>query len=341
MDKEVPYHRGRNDLHRAEQVANNVFAANLLYAVVVSVLLLLAAIYLGQTSHEQIYVDFVLFLPSTFSSTKFNMFYEERLVVNKRSYLLSTTRVLYQATSAIFGVGFAFLCGLRGLFIGLFIADIITVTFLLYAVKKVPAIRISPAMTWQLIKIGLPIMLIGLAFLLLVSIDRLIIFAMLSREMLGYFGIATIISGLIYGTLADMSHDNFPSDNGKNGGSSRHLASQDLSAGTYCAVLLPYSILDRRLVSQHSFAPQIFLPAYLPALTVAKILLLGSFFISQLMTVWLVCVAMNKERPLLCVIAAAVALNGLFSYSFISLGLGIDGVAVGRRRLFCLQRRGD
>jgi O-antigen/teichoic acid export membrane protein len=72
-----------------------------------------------------------------------------------------------------------------------------------------------------------------------------------------------------------------------------------------------------------------FLPDYIPALSVVKILVLGAFFISIGSIPTMICVALNKQVKIVFLFLAAISINAILSYLFIHFGLGISGVAVG------------
>lgn len=330
MIREVPYHRGRKEPATADQIVNNVFSINILYAAIVGIVLLLTAVYLGQANYERIYIDFVLFLAIHIFLDKLLIFYYTWLIVNKDSILLSKAKVLYQFAGAIFSVSFIYLYGLRGLFLGLFLADVITMLFLLHAVRQIPKIQLSKAVLAKVIKVGLPIMLIGLALLLLTSVDRIVIVAMLSEEMLGYFSIATILCGLVYLTLGDVIDVIFfPRLMEKLGVSSdvaqlkKYLVEPTIITAYFVPLLIGILFLSIHLPLTY------LLPEYIPAINVSKTLILGSFFFCVLNMSLLVCIALNKQVKVLFLSLAIVAVNGAFSYFFIRLGWGIDGVAIG------------
>jgi O-antigen/teichoic acid export membrane protein len=330
MTKEVPYYRGRSEQTTADGIVNNVFTANMAYAVGVGVLLMLAALYLIQANFEQIYIDFVLFLAVHIFLDKLILFYYTWLVVDKNSILLSKSRVVYQLSGAIFSVAFVYLYGLRGLFLGLFIADIITVLYLFYTVRKIPALQLSKTVLWSVIKVGLPITLIGLALLLLTSVDRIVIVAMLSEEMLGYFSIATILCGLVYLTLDDVIEVIFFPRLMEKLGASDDVAQIKvyLIEPTIITAYFVPLLIGGLFLSIH--LPLIYLlPEYIPAINVSKTLILGAFFFCILSMSLLVCIALNKQIKVLFLSLAIVVLNALFSYFFITIGWGIDGVAIG------------
>jgi O-antigen/teichoic acid export membrane protein len=330
MRREIPYHRGRGDAAHIDVIASNVVGANLVYAVSAALGMSLVALYLHSGGYPTIYVDFAVFLAGFIVLEKLRLFCDARLLADMRSDLLARARLLHQFLVATLTVVLVFYMGLRGLFIGLFAAELLTVAYLLPLIGRIPTPSCRLAVLWRLVKIGFPIMLITLAFILLRSVDRVIIAARLSPEMLGYFGIATIISGLIYFALADvLGAILFPRVMESLGSNEQASGLKDyvIQPTLLIAFLVPF-LIGAMYLSIH--VPLLhLLPDYAPAIPVSKILILGSFCFCVPLAALLVCVALNLQMQVVLFTIASVILNGFFSYSLISLGFGINGVAFG------------
>jgi O-antigen/teichoic acid export membrane protein len=167
-------------------------------------------------------------------------------------------------------------------------------------------------------------------FIILRSVDRLIIAAFLSKENLGFFGVGTIISGLIYFSFADVVRSVYaPRIMERLGQSESKLVLVDyLLQPTLIIAYLTPVIIGTLYMAIH--IPIVYyLPDYTPAIGVVRILSLGSFFISIAMISMIVIVALNLQFNLLFIMSAIILLNATFSYTFILAGMGIKGVAIG------------
>nr|WP_282571402.1 oligosaccharide flippase family protein [Methylonatrum kenyense] len=330
MRKEISFHRGRNDPGRVDLVIGTVFGANALYAAAAGVLLLGAAAWMAAAGHRQIYVDFVIFLALHIALDKFRTFYSVLVVAEKKGFVLGKSRIMHDFLAAGLGVLLVYFMSLRGLLIGLLLAQAVTCAYLYLAVRTLPRLRFSPGVLWPLVRIGLPVMLTGLGFLLLKSVDQIIIAARLPREMLGFFGLAVLVSSLIYMALSDVfGAIFFPRLMEKAGQSDdvRELRDYLVRPTLLVAYLMPY-LVGAAFLLVH--LPILYaLPEYVPAITVTRILILGAFFYCVAVMPLMLCVALNRERSMLLLTLGAVALNAVLSYGLISLGYGIGGVALG------------
>lgn len=173
-------------------------------------------------------------------------------------------------------------------------------------------------------------MTITLIFVLLRSVDRVVIASMLEQEMLGYFAIGTIVSGLIYLSVGDLSRTILFPRLMERLGRSADLAEARLfleQPMVLIAYLVPYVIAWGYLLIPVPI--RYFLPDYLPAIEVSQLLLIGSFFFSTVSVPLLVCVGLNQQIRLVFLGGGAIALNAALSAALIRGGWGIEGVAVG------------
>jgi O-antigen/teichoic acid export membrane protein len=203
-------------------------------------------------------------------------------------------------------------------------------------VGEVPRIQISISVLWTVLKIGFPIMLIGVAALALGSVDRIVIAARLPHEALGFFGLAAIISRFISGALTDaMRVVLFPrvmEEAGK--GETGRLEEYFIQPTLLIAYFLPF-LIGAAYLTIH-LPLEYFLPDYLPAEIVCKILIIGSFFGCVSAAAGLVFIAFEKQVQMLIFMLIFAPFKAVLSYVPIALGFGIDGVAVGAVVATCL-----
>jgi O-antigen/teichoic acid export membrane protein len=330
MRREVPYFRGKDDEREAELILNNVFGVNFLYSLVVFALMIGAAFYLHYIDYEAIYIDFVLFFGVYGIAEKIKSFYTVKLAIDKKPHILSKIRLLEGVTHTAACVFLTFYFGLRGLLLGLLISCLIVVVTMYAMIREIPKIYLSSHVIWRLLKIGFPIMVISLMFILLRSIDRIIIAVFLSKQMLGYFAIGTIVSGLIYFSIAEVSRVIFGplimEKLGNTGDSKliKNYLTEPTIVISYCTPLLVGTVyLGIDVLIRY------FLPEYIPAIDVAQILILGAYFLSIIMVPSLVCVSLNKQVYVVFLIGIVVVFDAVLSYSLVAMGWGIQGVAMG------------
>ena len=330
MRREVPYNRGKGDIDHAKFIEMNVFGINMLYSFVLFFCMIGLAFYLYSIDTKQIYIDFVLFVGLYSICEKIYCYYLVQLTVDRKVNLLSTVKILQGFIYVIACVFFTYFWSLRGLLIGILVTDIFINLFIAIRANKVPRFRIHLKTILGLVKIGFPIMLIPLVFILLRSIDRIIIAKLLTQEMLGYFAVGTILSGLVFTPISDLVNVIFaPRIMEKLGktGDIFQVKAYFVEPTVLIAYCTPF-LIGTLFLGIH-IPIRYFLPKYLPAIPVAQILILGAFFNAVMMIPSMVCIAANKQVQVVWLMVIAVVINAIFSWVFILSGLGIGGVAIG------------
>lgn len=329
MTREVPFHRGRGDAGAAERIQSTVFTANVLIALVTGVPLAGAAAYMAGRV-EPVYVEFLLFLAVYGLVHRLRTFYTTRLMTDKRAYTLSHVRMidglLYGSLTAVLVYFFS----LRGLFIALVLADALIAVYAFHHVRWIPNIGVSARLVWRLMRVGIPIMLITLAFVLFKNVDKLIILGMLTPEDLGQFAVATILSGLVFQSIVDLARVVFFPRLVERVGArtaTAEIRGLVVDATVLVAHLVPF-LVGAIYIGVHVPLRHL-APDYLPAIDVAKILVLGQCFLAVASIPLLSCVALNRQVTMVVITLLAVALNVAANYALVSGGWGINGVAAG------------
>lgn len=330
MRKDVPFYRGKGDTEKAEDIINNVFGINLLYSFFIFALLILTALYMYEMEFETVYVDFFTFLGFYTVCSKIRGFYNVKLAVDKRAHLLSRIKVLEALSYTTACVSLSYFFSLRGLLIGLLLSEITVLIFIHILIREIPSIRVFPGTIWKLLKVGFPIMVISLMFIMLRSIDRIIIAALLSKEMLGFFSVGTMLSGVIHFSTSDVVRTiiapRMMETLGRTGSIKeiKHYFTEPATVIAYC---MPFLI--GLIFLGVDFLIHYFLPDYTPAIPVSKILVLSVNFLVLTMMPILVCVSLNKQLNMVLLIFIGILFNTVFVYSFIVMGYGLKGAAAG------------
>ena len=329
LNRQAPYYRGAKDFQKADDAISSVFGINIVYAFIAAVILIFISRYLGFKGWEQKYVDFFFFLGIIIFSGKLNRFFQFKLKIDKKFYFLSRIEILYGLSATVIGVIFVYFFGFRGLLISLPISDFICIGYMLSKEKRIPPIKISFPLYWDLLKIGFPMMILFLLLMLLRTADRTVILALISEEALGYFGIATIATSII-GTIPMAVHnvtlapvmEKFGKTKNKHSIKNYFIEPMILMAytipvliaGLYFSIHLP---IDYFLAKFHLSIP------------VVKILIIGFFFQAVASPALSICLAFNKQIKLILLVTPLVALNFCLNIMFIRVGWGIEGVALG------------
>ncbi|MCB0165110.1 MAG: polysaccharide biosynthesis C-terminal domain-containing protein [Anaerolineae bacterium] len=325
----APYHRGANDANQAERIMTTAFGVNMLLALTAGGILILASFYLRTTAWDTPYVDFLLFLGLIVITNKLKLFYLNKLKLDKKIYLLSQAEMLYGIAATILGIVLTYYYGLRGLFISLFLSDVIYLGYILAVEKKLPPMMISFPLFWKLMKVGLSINIVFFLITLLESVDRLVIITMLSEESLGFFGIATVAIGVVFTVPMAVESVTLPRLMEKLGKTQdiNRIKNFLVDPTILMAYFLPF-LLAALYFGIH-LPIDYYLTQYAPSVNVVKILTLSLFFTATYTMPVSVCFGLNKQLNITGIIIPVILLNLLLNYVFIRIGWNIDGVAYG------------
>ena len=330
LAREVPYLRGRGDDAEAERVQDTIFTINLGYSAAVIVLCAIAAVVLQARDALPVYVDFCWFLAAWVLLGKVAEYFRSMLVVDKKTQVLSTVNAAHGFVNALACVVGTYLLGLRGLFIGMIVAEVVrTVWFGAYNSRR-PRLRLDPALLWRLYRIGFPIMLAAFLFVMLRSVDRVIIASLMSEQKLGFFTIGTIIAGLIYLSIGDLTRTIFyPRMMERVGAGITSQQSRQFleDPSLLVAYLVPYVI--GVVFALVPLPIEWLLDGFDLAIDVSRLLVMGAFYFSVVSVPILVCVALNHQFQLVVLSACAVLFNVVASLFFLAIQWKIAGVAIG------------
>jgi O-antigen/teichoic acid export membrane protein len=329
LNRLAPYYRGEKKYEKARVAIASVWGVNLYYALMAAAIMVIVSQYLRYNGYEQKYVDFTLFLGVMILTGKMHGFLQTKFKIDHKFYELGINQLIYGFTASILSVVFVYFWGFRGLLISLVVVDVVCIGHLIAKEKKFPEVTISLALYWQVLKVGFPMMVLFLLLMLLINADRTLILAMISEKALGYFGIATVAAGLVTtipGAIHSVTLAPVMEKLGrtKDSLSIKHYLSEPMAIMAY---LLP--LIISCIVFAIHLPIKYYLDQYIPSIQVVKILMIGVYFEAVAYPALSVCLAMNKQLHLICIVIPLVALNYSLNYAFITLGWGINGVAAG------------
>ena len=194
--------------------------------------------------------------------------------------------------------------------------------------------RFSMRMGWdsrllaRLVGSGFPLVVSTMTFLVLQTVDRLFIAGSLDKTALGHYMIGVFCASTVYYIPQSLEYVLFPSFREKIAG----LASGELPPSRYiefptrmlsyvlppftAAILLGIPVLG------------VLLPDYTPGLESARILVMGTFFLSLVTSATTFLIAADRHWTLMGVQAGAVLLDIALVWASLRAGHGIEGVAM-------------
>jgi O-antigen/teichoic acid export membrane protein len=330
MEREVPYYRGKGYEEKADIIVSTTFWLNIFYVLTASVIFILVSfVCRAKTYLNGNYCDLIFFCGLSIIAQKICELFNAKFQIDKEFYFLSRIQLISRAFGIVSCVVLTYYFSLRGFFIGFLSIDIFYILIVLTHKKKFPALVIDLKILKELIKIGLPIMASGLAYIMLRSCDKIMILSMLSEQDLGYYGLSTLAIGVIdviSSSTFSVISPNLMQEYGKTDDRNQ-IKHYFLEPTVILAYFLPF-ILASIYFGIH-LPIQHYLFKYIPSIIVVKILVLGLFFLVTPTTAIAVCLAINKQLHLFYITILAVFINIFSNYLLIRFGLGLRGVALG------------
>lgn len=328
MNRQVPYFRGKDDKKTIEKIYSSVFSVNLIYGLCIGFGLVVLSFYLRSIHVQKVYVDCIILLGLLTITSKIQEFYVNKLKCEKKFLLISKSEMLFGVVALILCVVLVYFFSVQGFFTGLLASQLIWLLYILAKERYVPEIHIDWKLVWELLKIGFPIMIAGVLFMLLRSADRIIIISFLTKEALGYFALATVattIVGIIPMAIYSVTLPRLVEKYGRTNDVKR-IRHYLIDPTIVIAYGLPF-LLACIYFGVH-LPIDYFLTKYQPSVMVTKILSCGLFFAAFTMPMS-ICYTLNRQWNVIAIAAPVVLFNFILNYSFVRWGAGINGVALG------------
>jgi O-antigen/teichoic acid export membrane protein len=326
MTREIPYCKGRNNYDLIGLYRSNVFSISLLISIFVAIILALYAFVFGSFNDPIIQIGigvmaFILVFYHLYG------FYEYLLKAEQDFKTLSKVKIFYTAGGPFLQVISVLLWGIYGLF---FATLSINIGIFLYIYVLKPISLKWPSLKYliPLSRTGLPMMLNGMADILLYTSDRIMILAFLGTTELGYYAAATLAASFVDFIPTALQNVLLPKIMHQRGINEEHanLGKYWLEPIYILSYLLPVFVGVGWLISP--IILNIFLPKYIPGLLALKILVFGMCFSSILALSKNLFVALNKQFRVLLAFIGASVVSIVLNYSLLKIGLGITGVAI-------------
>lgn len=327
MGRDLPIYRGQANFNQAKTIESSALVSTVVSSVLV------AAMVLG-----------ISFAPGYSLFMAWGLRGMALLLIFQRLYSYYTTvlrcynefgrlsqlqalSALINALMIIVGV----LCfGFVGRIVAAVFAQLLMLIYVVWFHKWGGIFSLDFSTTWRLIKVGMPIIASSVILGFLATIDRVMIATYLGETQLGYFGIAVLVTSvvsLIPGMAIQTLYPRMAEKYGAVGNKIEPLQSYVLIPSLVLSYLLP--LLIGPVYLSLPFIIQILLPAYIPGILAAQIVLLGLFFFGLLGLTDYFLVIIGKLKQYVFFACLALALNLVLDLLFLTWGWGIVGVALG------------
>ncbi len=324
----IPFYIGKGDTKSAEEVKDLSFSFILLASFVVSIgLISVGFIFMKSWPIEWIAG---LFAISVFMILNRIYLFYILLLRAKGNFSVISKGIIFDAIMNLILVvtlvrGFS----LYGLFFVICILAVLNTLFLYFLSRYTIKFRFQLKGILELIKYGIPLLLLSVLNMILRTVDRIMIANMLGITFVGYYSIA--IMGRNYATgisshLGVVSIPRILGEYGKRENMDDIKKFVIVPTKTVAYLMAPFLAL---IFFTAPLIVEIFLPQYIPGILSLQILLISVFFSSCHSQTMQFIIAINKKEKLVVFSILAVLLNILLNYIFIKIGYGIYGVALG------------
>jgi len=325
MSREIPILRGKREEEKTVDVKNVSFLFNFFTTLCVSTVIFIVSFFIKLNPTTVLSLRFVaLILIIQF----FKSFLEGWLKANNKFDIISKMAVIEgigAAASVILIFFFSFAGFLAGCALNLFLSA-------LYGYLKSGftfEVKWDSKLIKLLIKIGFPIMLLGLSDALFYTVDRLLILKFLNVESLGFYSLGTLVftpAMFIFYASSSVMYPRFAERFGATG--------RDSELKKF--IILPIRILSLvttfiigAIVVVLPVMIRLFLPAYIEGIMPAQIIIFGLFFSYSIGMVANFFLATKRQYIYLAALLTGVFINSILSFIFLKMGWGIVGVALG------------
>ncbi len=327
-ERELPYYFGKKDLARSEKIKNNAFT----FTFIISFLIFLGLVAYAFGIKHRVSTPYfygLLTVAILAFGAQYGLFYTVLLRANKNFSILSQAKVIFALTWLVLTISLVIPFNIYGIYlvaIGVMIADF---SFCYYKTRFSFNFELDFNELKRLFLIGAPLLLLSIGIISIKNIDKIFIGNMLGSEHLGYYSMAIMASDYIFSIPVTFSIVMFPRFQ-------ESYALKDNIADIQNFVNTPTQILSYFIAIIIGFAfltlppvIMVILPQYIEGIMSAKILLLGTFFISLTHPSNQFLITLNKQIYIIPLVFFAVVIGGLLDYLFIKWGYGINGVALG------------
>ena len=326
MLKKVPFYSGKKEYNKAQKTEDIAFSGAMIIIIFISLILIIASFFIKNLSPNTINSLRIIAVIITLQQIFF--FYQNHLRIEKKFLLIGKTLLIYSITYFISIIILIMGFRLEGVFFASLIAYSIALIYIFKKENFKFRINIMPKKTVQLMGFGFPLLTIGIMYIILTSIDKLMIIKFMDKIQLGYYSIAIMIAGIIFfipQAITYIMFSHFLERYGERE-DKLHIKNHLFQPTLIISYLLP--IVIGLVFITAPVAVYYILPKYIQGITSVKILVCATFFMSVIVSAGNFLVTLNKEKKMVSTQIIFITLAIILNYIFITRGYGINGIAI-------------
>lgn len=210
MNREIPFYYGKQQTY----FINTIESTSFIFINILCTILVLASLVLFIITHNTIILFSIIF----YIAALIYRYFEVYLKSHQKFINLSVLQIASIIT-LLLGIPLSKYFGLKGWLLANIISYALPILISIIKFKITPTLKLyATSKLFQLIKIGFPIMLVGLTFTVFMTTERWIILHFLGTENLGYYSVVTStlsFSVLLPNIVADQFFPRMANEMGK------------------------------------------------------------------------------------------------------------------------------
>lgn len=327
----LPFYRSQGDETRVATIQDSVYGV---WTVVTVIFAAGVALYGVLTPHTNglVTVAYVCVSLLAVLSQQIAFFSSWQISAKTDFKLGSLILVVQSVSSVIVTVGAAYFFGVRGVMIGSVLVALLGTVLWRAGSRYRFRGHLSRAALADLLRVGLPVLVVVLAGVFIQTIDRIIVLRRLGAEALGYYSVTSLGGSFLYGLLSQAGSAVAPHISAERGGG---VGSATVLAKYLVRPTLIFSgvsaLIITLLVAAVPVLVTIALPHYLPGLNAFYWFVPGFLFLGITLTANnILCVVYAGQSRMSLVVGlqiAAVAVEAVVAWVAIGRGFGIAGAA--------------
>ena len=332
MSREVPLSIGEGNKQKKSNIIQTSLSWNILLTSIIMVLAFIIS-FAGFADGYRIEIRLAGIL---FVLNAVHLFMQPKFKSEQKIFLLSKYIFSYAVLNTAFGLIFLFYFKLNGLLLGMIIAQLILLIYLIINHHLSLHLYIDKNILTELFRIGFPIMILWLMVFLIGNTDKFIVFIVLGKTKAGYYGLATFVSSMVSYISYSITTVIFPRmmyTYGKTG-EKKHIEKYFNKPMVVLTGIIPV-LLGIIYINIEAIINWV-LPQYKPGITALHILIVALFFSSIWGLPTNLLIAFNKQKKFMYMTLVVLVFGIIFDIVIIRMGFGMNGVALVTTFIFFL-----
>lgn len=335
LRREIPFYIGKNYSFEAEEIKNIAFSSIMLITISIAFVFFLSVIFL-RNRLEPAMTTALLLIPSILILQQIYDNARHFLTAINNFRLVSRLKIIRAFATSILILILVSRFNFIGIPMGLLGGYFVSLTYICrrYAFEWRPLLNIKKSIS--LLKIGFVIAAAMLMFDFFITIDRLLVYRLMGKVMLGYYSIASNLfdfSILVPTSLGTIVFINLARRYGEKERIC-NLRDPICLCIQFLAYIIPMIIMITYLFLPYAVA--FILPQYAPGIRAAQVASLGLLPLSISIIYSYTLVVINKQLYCLMFFLLALTIKWVLIHILIISGKGIEGVALGSTAVYIL-----